>query len=108
MSEKEVRKHLDEMWSLVDESGMCRCGGCGYHMDDCEIGIALAQPPDLVALLRILAEAEEEHAKLQDKTSCEWDNGYEYGFYDAAVSFIYQIKRDFGIELTDDEWEWVE
>lgn len=87
MSERKLRKWLDNMWSLVDESGECRCTGFGYHKNDCEIGQALSEPPDVVVLLRWLKTKLNSAAYMRDwhsfdkviarieKTVCLTDEG---------------------------------
>ena len=69
---------------------------------------ALADDPDVVAALRILAEAAREHEKLMDDEAQDWNAGYEYGFYDAAVSLAFEIEKALHIRLTADGYEWTE
>jgi len=70
---------------------------------------AMADDPDAVAALRILAETAREHEKLMDDEAQDWNAGYEYGFYDAAVSLAFEIEKAQHVRLTDDGgYEWTD
>ena len=97
MSERKLREHLE---TYMEVSYIVR-----YHQAATE---ALAADPDVVEALEILAEAAREHEKLLDDGAEDWNAGYEYGFYDAAVSLAFEIEKALRIRLTADGWEWTD
>lgn len=110
MSEKELRGFLDEMWSLVCESGECRCGGCGYHRKDCEIGQALSADPDVVAVLRWLEDARKtalDSQYMYHELSDYQSAGEKCVEQDTFETVRVAIEEQFHVRLTDDSWEWI-
>ena len=97
MSEKELRAFAKETAGQYAPPGV---------RDLCKA--LLDKGPDVVAVLRILAEAAREHEKLMDDEVQDWNTGYEYGFYDAAVSLAFEIEKALHIRLTADGYEWTE
>ena len=101
MSEKELRKASKKLWYACTTQSQTAVEAM-LAMDK-----ALAADPDVVKVLRILAEAAREHEKLMDDEAQDWNAGYEYGFYDAAVSLAFEIEKALHIRLTDKGWEWI-
>ena len=97
MSERELRAFAKETAGQYAPPGV---------RDLCKA--LLDKDPDAVKVLEILAEAAREHEKLMDDEAQDWNAGYEYGFYDAAVSLALEIEKALHVRLTDDGYEWTD
>jgi len=100
MSERELREFVQhEDWCAITAYG----NGAGVACS-CNVGPALAAPPDVVEVLRMMSEWKERHIGSE--------TGYAFAPPDVLLmtleAAINDIEDEFHVRLTEDGWEWTD